>query len=361
MLPRCLIATMLPFACASSSFSAGSANESLEELLHREGFSGAVGVVRDGVLVESGAAGWANAGLREKNSTATRFALASTSKLFTAVALLRLVEEGALSLEDPVGRFLPDYPNATIRDGATLRHLLQMRSGLGDFFGDAYAEGKDRLKDHSDYLPLFADEPLLFDPGEGVSYSNAGYILLGRIIEKVSGTDFYTHVDRAVFKPLGMTSTGYDSIVRLRPSTAIGYADVAGEEVANTDIVTGRGTAAGGRYSTLADFARFDAALRSGRLISRDSMTEIFGPGLAEGKRVGIAGRAPGVTTAYRLYPTGLSIVVLGNRDAPAAPRVADLLEARSVGALDTTAAIAERNALFTLSNVSSLAERAAS
>ncbi|MEO1174491.1 MAG: serine hydrolase domain-containing protein [Myxococcota bacterium] len=306
----------------------------LQELIDAEGFSGAVAVVEGGTLIGAAARGWANRDSKMQNTVHTRFALASTGKLFTALAVFTLIESGDLALDDPVGRFLPNYPNRTIREKATVEHLLSMRSGLGDIFNANYERNKHRLLAHEDFLPLFVREPLSFQPGEGVAYSNAGYILLGLIIERVTGQDFYTSMQAQVFGPLGMTATGYDDISKLEPNTAVGYAveglDGIAESpqhrggrplVPNTQRVTGRGTAAGGGYSTLADFARLDIALREGRLISRESVAAIFGRDLTEA--VGIAGGAPGVSTAYRMLPSGRSVIVLGNQDLPSAPAIA--------------------------------------
>jgi len=315
--------------------------DSIDTQIEATGFSGAAAVVQNGKPVFAAAYGFENRSTETPNTLETRFALASTAKLFTAIALMQLVEEGRVALSDPVGKFLPDYPNATIRDRATVLHLLKMQSGLGDFFGPLYEENKARLKSHSDYVRLFEHQPPGFEPGSGGEYSNAGYILLGRIIEEASGEDFYRYVKRKVFDPLGMSSTDYGVTYELTPGVAVGYraegfegipeseAEIEGRPlVSNSEFVMVSGTAAGGGYSTVGDFARLDHALRSDRLISPDSLAVIFGEEFVAGEHgAGIAGGAPGVSTRYRLRSDGLSIVVFGNKDLPGAPTISKLID----------------------------------
>ncbi len=315
--------------------------EAISAQIGATGFSGVVAVVRDAEPIFLEAYGLENRATGTPNTPETRFSLASTGKLITAIALMKLIEEGKVALSDPVGRFLPEYPNETIRERATVMHLLKMQSGLGDIFGERMDEAKRTLRTHDDYVRLFDTEPLAFKPGTNTEYSNAGYILLGRIIEEASGQDFYSYVQSSIFDPVGMTSSGYDKTGEIPPGTAIGYRvdgfdgipespeDIVGRALVPNSAV-GHGTAAGGGYSTVGDFARLDRALRSGNLISSGSLTTIFSKEFVDGKRgAGLAGGAPGVSTRYRLRSDGTSIIVFGNTDLPSAPSISRLIETK--------------------------------
>lgn len=303
-------------------------------------FSGVAAVAEKGELLFASAHGMQEREREIPNAVDTRFALASTSKIITAVAVMQLVERGQVALDEPIGRFFPDYPNRTVRDQVTARHLLKMRSGLGDIFDLDYDSNANPLANHADYIRLFEREPLAFVPGEDFAYSNAGYILLGRIIELASGQDFYTYVADNVFRPAGMTHTGYDDEATLGPKMAVGYRaegfdgiperneDIAGLSlITNTNALSTRGTSAGGGYSTVEDFAKLDRALRTNTLVSQKSFSTIFGEGFARGERnAGIAGGAPGTSTRFLMRPDGRTIIVFGNKDLPSAPTIASVI-----------------------------------
>lgn len=312
----------------------------LRERLEREDFSGVAAVAEDGDLVFVSAHGLQDRERGIPNAVDTRFALASTSKVITAIAVMQLVERGDVELDEPIGRFLPDYPNASVRERVTVRHLLHMRSGLGDIFGLEHDPSTNPLANHADYVRLFESEPLAFEPGEDFAYSNAGYILLGRIIEIASGQDFYAYVADNIFQPAGMRGTGYDDESRPRSRMAVGYRaegfdgiperaeEIEGRPlVPNTSALGGRGTAAGGGYSTVNDFAKLDQALRTNSLISEQSFSVIFGDGFVRGERnAGIAGGAPGTSTRFLMRTDGLTIIVFGNKDLPSAPAIGKVI-----------------------------------
>jgi CubicO group peptidase (beta-lactamase class C family) len=129
------------------------------------------------------------------------------NKMFTAVATLQLVEAGELALDEPIATYLPDYPNADLASKVTVRHLLSHTGGTGDFFGPEYDEHRLELREHSDYVDLFGERGVLFEPGSRWEYSNCGLILLGALIEAVTGASYYDYVREHVFQPAGMTST----------------------------------------------------------------------------------------------------------------------------------------------------------
>jgi CubicO group peptidase (beta-lactamase class C family) len=198
------------------------------------------------------------------------------------------------------------------------------------------------LRDHRDYINLFGMRGLLFEPGSRYQYSNYGFVLLGRIIEQVSGMSYYDYVRSHVFEPAGMKST--DSLPETEnvPNRAVGYLRRNTEWVSNADTLPWRGMAAGGGYSTAGDLLRFALALESGKLISKSMLAEAttsqsqqYGYGFAvqgEGplKNYGHSGGAPGMSGDLRIFPKlGYVVIGLSNLDPPAANRVVDFFAAR--------------------------------
>jgi D-alanyl-D-alanine carboxypeptidase len=184
-----------------------------------------------------------------------------------------------------------------------------------------------------DYLSLFAMEPLRFEPGTSMFYSNGGYVILGRIIERVSGQTYYDYVKDHVAIPAGMSATRHYFIDETVVNRAVGYTTQRGPSMANTPMLAGRGSPAGGGYSTVDDFLRLDAALRAGRLISGSFADSILVPGFRSGGAdpVYYGGGGPGTNTAYASWPDGWTIVVFANRDPNAGTEVAQAL-ARALG-----------------------------
>ena len=288
----------------------------LEAKAAADEFSGVVLVARNARVVFHEAYGLADRDTKVLNRKDTRFNLGSINKNFTRVAVHQLAKRGKLALDDTIAKFLPDYPNAEAARKVTVRHLLNMTSGIGDFFGDRYdAAPKESILALKDYLPLFADLPLEFEPGTANRYSNGGYVVLGLIIEKASGTDYYAYVRENIFKPCGMAAT--DSYPRDAgtPNLALGYTrEGAGEAgpVLNHATLPGRGSSAGGGYSTTADLLKYVLALREGKIVLPDASAGL-----------GIAGGAPGINATVEWDPrTGWIVIVLANLDPPAAGAV---------------------------------------
>jgi len=290
----------------------------LEDKARADEFSGVVLIARDSRVVFHEAYGFADREAKIPNRKDTKFNLGSINKNFTRAAVLQLVRQGKLTLEDPIKTFLPDYPNAEAAEKVKVRHLLSMTSGIGDFFGDRYeATPKEKIRTLQDYLPLFADKPLEFEPGTANKYSNGGYLVLGLIIEKVAGVDYYAYVRENIFKPCGMTDT--DSYPRDAQvaNLARGYAretETAGSpRVLNLGTLPGRGSSAGGGYSTAADMLKYVLALKDGTISL---------PDVANG--LGIAGGAPGINSVVEWDPRiGYIVIVLTNFDPPTAGQAA--------------------------------------
>lgn len=223
----------------------------LGELSKRDLFAGAALVAKDGKPVFRKAYGLANRELGVANTPETKFNIGSINKMFTRDAIMLLVKEGRLSPSDTIAKHLPDYKGA----GAgtiTIAQLLEHESGMGDFFGGLFVKTpRGSLRDLNDYVPLFVEKPLEFEPGKGRRYSNAGYVVLGLIIEKLSGKSYYDYVSDRVFAPLGMKDTGsweVDEVVPLRSTgyTKRGPRGPLTAPRSNIDQLPGRPSSAGG-------------------------------------------------------------------------------------------------------------------
>ena len=279
-------------------------------------FSGVVLLAKNGTPFFLQAVGYADRYNKIPNRADTKFNLGSINKAFTGLAVRRLAAEGMIQLDDPIKKYLPDYPNADAAAKVTVRHLLDMTSGIGDFFGDRYeAADKAKIRSLEDYLPLFADKPLEFEPGARNMYSNGGYVVLGLIVAKASGRDYYAYLRDAVFKPAEMFDTDWfdkDAVVADR---AVGYTGSGPARKSNLATLPGRGSSAGGGYSTATDLLKFTVALEK----------DLYGQADQELRSgFGIAGGAPGLNAAFEYDPRwGYAIIVLANLDPPAAESLA--------------------------------------
>jgi D-alanyl-D-alanine carboxypeptidase len=314
-----------------------------DELAKKDQFSGAVLVARHGKVLLQKAWGRANRETGAPVTPDTRFRIGSMNKMFTSVATLQLVEAGKIALDDPIGKYLADYPNKDVASKVTVRHLLTHTGGTGDIFGPEFEKNRLTLRAHSDYLKLYGSRGLTHEPGKEFEYSNYGFVLLGALIEKVTGMSYYDYVDSKIFKPAGMTSTGSLTEAEKVPNRSIGYMKRDGAWVPNTDTLPWRGTAAGGGYSTVSDLLRFAEALEAGKLISKKMLAEAtkaqveggYGFGFdtkGEGplRSYGHNGGAPGMNGDLRIFPQlGTVLVALSNLDPPAAGRMVDFYAAR--------------------------------
>jgi D-alanyl-D-alanine carboxypeptidase len=313
-----------------------------EELAKNDQFSGAVLVARHGKVLLQTAWGRANRETGAAATVDTQFRLGSMNKMFTAVATLQLVEAGRLALDDPIGKYLPDYPNQDVASKVTVRHLLTHTGGTGDIFGPEFVKNRLMLREHSDYVKLYGARGLTHEPGAEHRYSNYGFVLLGALIEKVSGMSYYDYVRTRIFQPAGMTAT--DSLPETEKviQRAVGYIKRDGAWMPNTDTLPWRGTAAGGGYSTVGDLLRFAQALEAGKLISKARLAEAtklqserYGYGFeVEGEGMlrsyGHGGGAPGINGDLHVFPQlGAVVVALSNLDPPAASRLAEYFAQR--------------------------------
>ena len=314
------------------------------ERAHAGEFAGAVLVTRHGKVLLQDAWGRADRKAGVANTPATRFRIGSMNKMFTAVATLQLAEAGKLKLDDPIGAHLPDYPNKEVAAKVTVRHLLTHTGGTGDIFGPEFEEHRLQLREHRDYLKLYGRRGLTQEPGARFEYSNYGFVLLGALIEQVTGGSYDDYVRDHVFRRAGMRSTGARPESVDVPDRAVGYlrASPGSDWAPNTDTLPWRGTAAGGGYSTVGDMLRFAQALDSGRLISEATLAEATRPhqqqygygfdvqGQGRLRSYGHGGGAPGMNGELRIFPQlGYVVVSLSNLDPPAASELVEFFTLR--------------------------------
>ena len=249
----------------------------MEAAVKVDGFSGSVLVSRGGETLFARGYGQASIELGVPNTPQTKFRIGSITKQFTAMAIVILAEQGKLKLDDPIGKYVDDAPKTW--EKVTLHHLLTHTSGIFSYTSDPkYFETASRPVTVSGLIARFRDRPLDFPPGEKFSYCNSGYILLGAVIEKVSGMSYESFLKQAIFEPLGLKNTGYDHTETILPNRAAGYERV-GEGLKNAEYLhMSQPFSAGALYSTVEDLARWDRALLEGKLISKESYARMFTP-----------------------------------------------------------------------------------
>jgi len=298
-------------------------------------FMGSVLVARDGKVLLSRGYGSANFEWEIPNSPTTKFRLGSITKQFTAASVLLLEERGKLKTDDPVKKYMPDAPVAW--DKITIYHLLTHTSGIPSFTGfPDYPSTESVATTPEQLVTRFRDKPLEFQPGEKWNYSNSGYVLLGYLIEKISGQSYNEFVQKNIFDPLGMKDSGYDSNSAIIPHRAEGYTPrPKGPEHAGY-IDMSIPFSAGALYSTTEDLLRWEQGLFGGKLLSAASLQKMttpfkndyaFGVGVRDdqGHRViEHGGGIEGFNTQLAYYPDDkLVIAVLGNLNGGAPSAIA--------------------------------------
>lgn len=260
----------------------GEFGQTLIERASKGLFSGVALVRRGDEIVFSGAYGFAARAWSVRNAVATRFRVASVGKMFTAAAVLRLIEAGAFSLDTSAVRLL-GLAGAKIPEEVTITHLLTHTSGIADYYDED--DGEDawdrlwqerpiyRMRTLADYYPMFAGKEPLARPGERFHYSGAGYILLGMVIEAVTGQTYFDYVTRDIFARLGMRRSGFIATDDVEPEVAEGYTLVGDSPGGpkwqrNIYSVTPQAASDGGVVSTADDLIDFMQALRRGRVVS---------------------------------------------------------------------------------------------
>lgn len=331
-------------------------------------FAGAVLIARDGKEIYAESFGLADREGKLEANIDSKFRFGSMGKMFTAAAVLKLAQEGKLSLDDKLSKFLPDYANAEFASKVSLKELLSHTGGAGDIFGPQYDQQNKELKTIQDYIKLYGNFGEGEDKGKGYidpaseqgkpepgkfAYSNYGYMLLGAVIsqvtgksaeDKASGQGYYDYLNESIFKPLGMDSTGLEPEDSGVEGLSKGYMEKDGDKVINADTLPFRGSPAGGGYSTVRDFLKFANALSKNQLLNKEyselltsekvklsddagyayGFFNIRKDGIAE---IGHSGGAPGMNGILSIFPeSGYASVVLSNFDPPAANKIGELI-----------------------------------
>lgn len=296
--------------------------------LNRQGrFDGAVLVARDGRQIYANAFGVADRASNAVNRTDTRFPLASIGKLFTAIAIAKLEQEGRLRGSDTIAQYIPDYPTALSRT-ATIDQLLNMQGGIADIFGPPFRDAdKSQFTGNHAYYEFVSRREPMFAPGAGEEYCNGCYVVLGEIIARVSGMSYEDYIAQNILAPVGMANTGFYRAGALPANTARFYGTPRGPGTPVVDVGEFHGiagSAAGNIYSTLGDLLRLDNALREHRLLDAQYTAQVLHGDPETGratKRIGFAGGGPGVNTV--LHGNGAwTVIILANREPPAAEAV---------------------------------------
>ena len=249
-------------------------------------FRGNIYIIKDNEILYENVTGFADLANEVQNSLETKFASASAGKVFVAVAILQLIEQGKMQFEDTLGTLL-DMNLGQIDKDVTVRQLLTHTSGVPDYFDESVMEEYEELwidypnykiRRNNDLFPLFMNKPMMYSKGEKFQYNNSGYVLLASIIEKVTGMYFDEYLQKNVFDVCDMTSTGYYELDRLPAKCASNYIWCEDTKSYRTNIfsVDVKGTGAGGAFITVKDIASFWNGLISGKLLSKEMVERMF-------------------------------------------------------------------------------------
>ncbi|MGP4074742.1 serine hydrolase domain-containing protein [Halobacillus sp. K22] len=317
-------------------------NQLITNMINEMNFSGVVYVKQGGHILSDLSFGYADRGEERLNTSNTRFGIASGCKLFTAIGISQLVEEGLLDfntrLAECLSVHLPNFDKEI-----TIHHLLTHTSGIPDYFDEEVMQNYEdlwksypvyQINSLKDFLPLFQEDPMKFSPGERFHYNNAGYILLGLIIEEQTGRCFTEYIESEVFSKCNMEESGYFSLDQLPGNTAAGYIDNHKENTWRTNIysIPKKGGSDGGAFVTAPDMMKLWEALFDYRLINEGTTRKLLYPHvLVNGEvhygygiwvnqkndhahKYHVMGYDPGVSFRASIYPdSNLKIVIPSN------------------------------------------------
>lgn len=318
-------------------------NKVIEEVSNELSFSGVVYMKHDDEVVSKAAYGYANRSEKLSNSINTRFGIASGCKLFTAIAICQLVQGGRLSFNDRLQDILVhDFQHFS--DDVTVHHLLTHTSGIPDYFDEEVMDDFEELwvkypmytfRELKDFLPLFQYEQMKSTPGEKFHYNNAGFILLGLIVEQVSELTYQDYVGEFIFKKAEMDRSGFFAFESLPSNAALGYIDNQdGTWRTNIYSLPVKGGSDGGAYTTAPDMIKLWESLFNHRLLSEEYTNKLlhshvvveeevnYGYGIWVNKRNGtifkyhLMGYDPGVSFRSSIYPNDdIKLVILSNKE----------------------------------------------
>ncbi len=339
---RILIAWLLSAALAFGQDFAAKADAYVASWVRDGQFQGTVLVTKEGQPLLRKGYGLANREWQTANGPDVKYRLGSITKQFTAAAILQLVERGKLSLEEPIGKYYTEAPAAW--EKVTIHQLLNHTSGIPSYTAIPRFFNKQAMMPMTpaEIVKLTQDKPLEFDPGTKFKYNNSGYILLGYVIEKVSGGSYDEYVRKNLLEPLGLKDTGYDWNTTVIPKRASGH-EPNGKLAPHLDMSVP--FAAGSLYSTADDLVKWAEALESGKVVSKESYAKMttaylskYGYGLVMDKSEGhdVIGHGGGIngfnTLLMRAPAEKVTVVVLANQNGPAADTMGKELMAMYFG-----------------------------
>jgi CubicO group peptidase (beta-lactamase class C family) len=317
----------------SPSTATGAAIDAYLAELNDDNFSGAILVAKDFVPFASKATGYADRARGAPNATITPFNIGFVTKVFTAVAIGQLVDQGKVALDDPLTKYLPTYPKP-VGDQITVAMLLGHTAGTGDYLDDpGYRGVRDRFESVPELIGAVNTDVLPGRvPGKTFAYSNTGYLLLGAVIEKASGRDFYDYMDNEVFAKAGVAAGFLHNTEDERSDRgfALGYKS---DDSTNWSLLPVRGTPATGAYATAPDLLSFHKALTTGALVKPQTLrrlviTEPNAGQTPTGLTSGVfTGDDVGVSAVFGMTTTGYTVIVLSNFEGAAQPVAAKILK----------------------------------
>jgi len=316
----------------------------LETNTEKDIFSGAVLVAREGKPIFKKAYGMADRERNISNQVNTKFCIGSMNKMFTAVAIAQLVEQGKLSYDDLIGKYLgAEWILSEVGEKVKISHLLSHTSGIAEYFTDEFFNSSAEIyRTLEDYKPFVKEKSLTFKPGTRWEYCNTGFILFGAIIEKVTGNNYLDYIREHIYDPADMDNTIVFDRNKTLSNLAMSYEKVQEEGKAfwRKTAYAGKikGSPAGGGFSTVDDLLKFAEALRSNLLISSESKELlmsvkprlssmdygygfIIGRSRKLGRVVGHGGAAPGVSANFRMFvDKGYTMIILSNYSEASLP-----------------------------------------
>ncbi len=255
--------------------------DQISELMNKyseyDQFNGSVLVAQEGKVVFKKGFGMANMEWDIPNASNTKHRIGSITKQFTSMLIMQLVEQGKLDLTVPISTYLPDYPKA-VADKVNLHHLLTHTSGIPNYtsFPSFFKDLSRNPYTPEEFIKVFADSTLNFEPGAKFSYSNSGYFVLGLIIEKTTGKSYEAVLQEYIFDPLEMTSSGFDHHSEVIKNRATGYARTMDGFLNSGYIDMSLPYAAGSMYSSVEDLHKWDQALYANKLLSAKNTALLF-------------------------------------------------------------------------------------
>ncbi|MEP5613425.1 MAG: serine hydrolase domain-containing protein [Cyclobacteriaceae bacterium] len=329
--------TVTHAATAQEKF-ASKIDKLVDDLCQRDEFSGTVLVAKNDQVIFEKACGEASKRFHVPNNMDTKFNLGSMNKMFTAIAILQLVEQDRIALDETIEKYVDEsWLPKEITQEITVHHLLSHTSGLGSYFNTTYWNSSRELyRKVDDYRPLVRGDKLSFTPGKRFQYSNTGMLLLGVVIERITKQDYFEYVKENIYKPAGMTNTDSYEMDQPIENLAIGYVPTKDNESGwenNLYKHVIKGGPAGGGFSTARDLHRFSMALINEKIVTDSSLKLLwknhsarYGYGFSlrtsqAGKVVGHGGGFPGINSNLDIFlDSNYIVIVLSNHSSAASP-----------------------------------------